>query len=340
MKHLSRRRFLVAGAAGSAALFAALVPMARVDDPVHVVGGGIAGASAALTIRAARPGARVILIERDPTRLAGRPGGTAEFLPPVPPVDHARLAAAGVGIAIDEVAGVDWDNRRLDLFSGRQSAFGMLVLAPGVAPRDEGIAGFDPVAQHMWPAAWGSAREARRLAGQLAALPANGHVVMRLPEDAGGLPAVAAHRALRIAMLLRRTRPAARLTVLDAATDSQAARIFAQLQTDGRAPAFPVMWLDARNGGQVLAVDAPHGILETTAGRLRADVVNFIPRQGAAEVARTAGLVDDSGWCPCDGQARSLLQPAALVIGDARKGAERNVPAALRQGRQVAALPV
>ncbi|WP_116134582.1 FAD-dependent oxidoreductase [Tropicimonas sp. IMCC34043] len=332
MQRPNRRRFLRSALAGTATLAAAsLFPKPGSAEPCLVIGGGPAGVSAALALRAARPGLPVTLVERDPTRLAAPAAEIAAFLRPAPPADVADLAAAGVSVVLDDVTEVDWASRRLGLFSGRRIAFGSLVMAPGVAPRDEAIAGYDAIARHVWPAAWGSPREARRLSGQLAAMADDGHVVLRLPEGAGGHPAVAAERALTIADFLHRTRPSARLTVLDAAPDSEAARIFAARLPVGGAAAR-VDWRNAAAGGRVFAVDASRGILETGAGTLRADVVNFVVPQGAAAVARLAGLVDDSGWCPCDAGARSLLNPDAIVIGDVRRNATRDLPGALAQG--------
>ncbi|MGC9420797.1 MAG: FAD-dependent oxidoreductase, partial [Rhodovulum sp.] len=230
---------------------------------------------------------------------------------------------------LDDVVGLDWRAARLDLFSGRRLAFDALMLAPGTAPLDEPIPGLDAVARHRWPAAWGSAREGQRLAAQLSALPETGHVVLRLPAPLSH-PRAALDRALRLAALLTRTRPAARLTVLEAGATPGLADRF-------RAGAAPGMtWLTGPEGGAVLSVDARAGTLETGAGRLRADVVNFVGLQGAGAIARAAGLADASGWCPVDAAGRSLHRPETLILGDARKGAIRQVAAALASARDAA----
>jgi hypothetical protein len=273
----------------------------------------------------AHPDTPVLLVERDPTRLA--PLAQGAFARPSAPVDVLRLQEVGVQIALDDVTGVDWTAQRIDLLSDRTLPFGTLITAPGIAAVEEGIAGVDPVARHLWPAAWGSEREARRLRGQLAMLPDNGHVVLRLPSDAGGHPQIAAQRALQIVQSTPKT---VRLTVLDADPEGRANRVFAdQVPPQERAR---IAWVGAQAGGTVTSVNASAGVLTTTAGDIRADVVNFVPRQGAAPVARAAGLVDNSGWCPCDGQGQSLLRPAAVVLGDARKTGLRSFAAAQAQG--------
>ena len=240
-----------------------------------------------------------------------------------------------MNLILDEATGVDWKRARLELFSGRRLPFAGLCLAPGLAPRDEGIAGLDARTRHHWPAAWGSPGEARRLMAQLAAAPEKAHVVLRLPADAGGLPAIAAGRALEIAAYLGRTRPAARLTVLDAAEASEAASIYTALASDlaGTQDGIRIDWRGRAKGGHVLEVDANRGILRTNAGEIRADVVNFVPASEAAQLAQEAGLTDASGWCPCFADGRSRLHRNAVVLGDARKGARRGVAIAQAQGR-------
>ncbi|TCO71621.1 pyridine nucleotide-disulfide oxidoreductase [Rhodovulum euryhalinum] len=330
MQSPSRRHFTlglaaVSALAGAGGLAATLRPGLR----AIVIGGGPAGAAAALSLRAANPAASVLLVERDPGRLSRAQEGIegAAFTRPRARADLDALRQAGVGVVLDDVVGIDWASARLSLFSGRTLAFDRLLLAPGTSPRDEAIPGLDAVARHAWPAAWGSAREARRLAGQLAALPERGHVVLRLPAEISH-PHAALTRAVDLARHLAAARPAARLTVLDGSATDDLASAFVRAVPNGVAAG--VQWRTAADGGIVRAVDARRGLIETDAGGLRADVVNFVPALTAGAIASTAGLVDHSGWCPCDTAGRSSLRRDVLVLGDARKSALRTLAGALR----------
>ncbi|WP_068114892.1 FAD-dependent oxidoreductase [Tropicimonas marinistellae] len=330
----SRRRFLQYSLGAMAPLAGAtFATRALASTPCVIIGSGPAGAAAALALRAAAPGTPVTMVERDPRRLMAR-GETqsSPFHRPAPSVRHLDLQTAGVELLLDEVATVDWSAGQVALLSGRRLDFERLVLATGSAPRPEAIAGYDRRTPHLWPAAWGSAREARRLTAQLAALPPRGHVVLRLPADAAGAPEVAAARALVLARYLARHKPSARLTVLDAAKNSATARIVSA----HRQPEDRMDWFGPGAGGSVRAIDAPRGLIETDAGALRADAVNFVVPQRAADVARNAGLVDSSGWCPCEPDGRSVLNPAAIVLGDARKSARRTLADAVAQGQTAA----
>lgn len=143
-----------------------------------------------------------------------------------------------------------------------------------------------------------------RLQAQLCSLPERGNVVLRLPARLAQPDAPLA-RAEALAAWLATHRPQARLTVLDGGDGSLGQ------QGKGR-------WLRAT----VLSVDADRG-------RIEADVVNFVPPQQAGHIARTAGLTDASGWCPCDAGGASRLRESAAIIGDARRDALRTVAGAL-----------
>ncbi|MBN2905381.1 MAG: FAD-dependent oxidoreductase [Rhodobacteraceae bacterium] len=334
MNELNRRRFveyLFAGAVATGACGLATSGL-RTRTRRVIVGGGPAGAAAALALRTARPDHPVLLVERDPRRLGRTEARTFERPAAGPDLDILRRA--GVEVVLDDVVALDWKAARLDLFSGRSMAFDRLLLAPGTTALQEPIAGLDNVARHLWPAAWGSAREARRLKSQLAALPEAGHVVLRLPNDVSH-PAAALNRALNFAILLDRKYPRGRLTILDGSPGSDLVERFHNRSTllglDPRAD-----WRTAANGGTVLRVDATRGEIETNAGLIQADVVNFVSPQGAGSIARAAGLIDTTGWCPTDAQGRSTCRPDVIVLGDARKEAKRTVAEALRSAKAAA----
>jgi sarcosine oxidase gamma subunit len=321
MSHVTRRTVLASLAATGAAA-ALLRSTPAMAECVVIVGGGPAGTTAALALRTAQPQTRVTVIEADTARFG--PSRATPFAPPESGVDAGLLASAGIEVLNDEVTGIDWSNGRIHLFSGRTQAFDHLGMAAGIASLPETIDGLTPMARHIWPAAWGSQREAHRLSAALSALPEAGHVVMRLPEMGLSHPEVALTRAQTLASVLMQTRPRARLTILDGQTDRTLQQSFS-----ASGGAVNTRWLGPDQGGRVLSLDAGRGLIETDAGPITADVVNFIPPQGAGVIARASGLTGADHWCPCDATGASLLQASATILGDARAGAMRTLPSAV-----------
>ena len=316
---------------------------------IIIVGGGPAGVSAALAARNADNGAQLLLIERDPGRLKPRIMKPHIVKPHVesqhienqngfqqPSLDGAMklLGEAGVGVALDEIEAIDWTSKTAHALSGRAFVFDEIVLAPGTAVRDEGIPGLDDRARHHWPAAWGSRREAKRLAGQLEQMPEDGHVIVRLPAGDVSHQQGLAHRTIRIAQYLNAKKSAATLTVLDTANIPGTAEVFAAAAAKGGF-GDRVKWIGG-DRAQVLSVDAEAGEIATPLGSLKADVVNFITSQEAGPIAHASGLTDKSGWCPCGADQRSLINPAAFVVGDANRFARRSIDGAMQSGRRAA----
>jgi Sulfide dehydrogenase [flavocytochrome c] flavoprotein chain, central len=335
MQRLTRRRLVSGLMAGGAVLAAGDLATSLSRQPsrrrILVVGGGPAGISAALAVRAADARAQLLVIERDPQRLRPEAEGNLSFERPNAAEGLRRLQQAGIELALDEIEDIDWRQMRARTFSGRRFSFDEIILAPGTGVRDEQIVGLDAIARHTWPAAWGSAREARRLVSQLMAMRDGAHVVLRLPAGDVSHPSGLAHRSVEIADLLARTKPRSKLTVLDAGSASQAKKVFDSIAKNASSTRL-IEWLGPEEGGLVVAVDVAQGRLETSRGVMKADVVNFVTAQRAGEIANKSGLVDKTGWCPCGADQRSLINSNAIVVGDATLLAQRTVKGAQKSG--------
>ena len=69
---------------------------------------------------------------------------------------------------------------------------------------------------------------------------------------------------------------------------------------------------------RIIGVDAKAGIVETDLDVFEAAVLNIIPAMTAGAIAGSAGLTDESGFCPVDGASmRSRFDNNIFVIGDA-----------------------
>ncbi len=79
-----------------------------------------------------------------------------------------------------------------------------------------------------------------------------------------------------------------------------------------------VEWFSPEVHGGILSVDARAGSVETDFDTFEGALLNIIPAQKAGAIAATAGLTDDSGFCPIDAASmRSTLDENVFVTGDA-----------------------
>jgi sulfide dehydrogenase [flavocytochrome c] flavoprotein subunit len=120
-----------------------------------------------------------------------------------------------------------------------------------------------------------------------------------------------------VADYLKRHNPTAKIIALDAKNGFSKQPLF----QDAWEELYPGMveWRGASNDGRVVRVDTNEMVVETEFGdKVKGDVINVIPPQFAAAIARAAGLAADSGWCPIKPDSlESTRVPNIHVIGDA-----------------------
>ncbi len=79
-----------------------------------------------------------------------------------------------------------------------------------------------------------------------------------------------------------------------------------------------IEWYGPDVHGGIEGIDVNAGTVETGLDTFKGAMMNVIPAQKAGEIAASAGLTDDSGFCPIDAASmRSTVDEAIFVIGDA-----------------------
>lgn len=318
MSELSRRQLLglsLGMLAGVPALHAGEVPQGK----VVVIGGGFGGVTLARTLRHIAPTLTVTLVERrasyitcpfSNTVLAGlRELDSLRF-------DYHALREAGINVVQGEARAIDTDRRRVHLADGSRIEWDRLVLSPGVQMQWSAIAGYDrEAAQHM-PHAWQAGPQTALLARQLQAMDDGGTVLISVPPAPFRCPPGPYERASLIAHFLQRSRPRSKVLILDANESFSKQALFEEAW-DTLYPGM-IERIPASQTGQLRAVDARHGILETDFDRFHPAVANVIPPQRAGAIATLAGLDEGLGFCRVDPRSfESTVVPGIHVLGDA-----------------------
>jgi sulfite dehydrogenase len=322
---LSRRSVLGAGVAATLPLFgcASRGDGAASLGRVVVVGGGYGGATAAHYLRLWGGAIDVTLVERD-AMFVSCPlsnlviGGHQQMADITRP--YGALEALGVKRIQAEVAAIDAARKQVRLADGRTLPYDRAVIAPGVdfVPGEvEGLAG--AAAQQSILHAWKAGPQTLALRRQLQDMPDGGVFALTIPPMPYRCPPGPYERACLVAGYFKQSKPKSKVLLLDANPEIQSKKVLFE-----RAFAEHYQGLiEYRPNNELKQVDAATRTAKFDFDDVKADVLNVVPPQRAAELVRSAGLVNiNNRWVGVHWLTmESTAAPGIHVIGDAVFGA-------------------
>jgi sulfide dehydrogenase [flavocytochrome c] flavoprotein chain len=324
MKSWTRREF---GSLTGAALLTALGPppaLGQAKARVVVVGGGIGGATVA---RYLATGGAVDVTLVEPRRIYPACFFSNLYLAGLRPFEslnhgyEALTTQYSITVVHESAEAIDPAAKTVALNNGSKLSYDRLVVAPGVAFKDRALEGYDEAAMEIMPHAWNAGPQTKLLRQQLESMEDGGLFVLVVPPNPFRCPPAPYERASLVASYFQRSKPKAKILILDAKDSFNAQDLF----QDAWNRHYPGMieWLPAQFTGGVKAVDAKTRSVITAGETFKAAVANVIPAQIAGRLAQQAGLADQSGWCPVDPVTfESTLQPAIYLVGDAIIGGD------------------
>ena len=317
----SRRRLIGAAATIGGLALAGCVTRSASTGPsigrVVVVGGGFGGSTAARYLRLWGGNVDVTLVERNP-EFVSCPlsnlvlGGYRQMADITR--GYAGLKTLGVKVMQDEVSAIDVASRRVRLAGGGELPYDRLIVSPGVDFMNEQVGGLDVAFEggqilHAWKAG----PQTMALRRQLVDMPDGGVVAISIPRVPYRCPPGPYERACLVASYLKTHKPRSKILVLDANPEVQSKKALFER-------AF------AQHYAKVLEY-RPNTELKEVAGKVarfefedvKADVLNVVPPQRAADLALRAGLVTINGrWVGVDWLSmESTAVPGVHVLGDA-----------------------
>jgi len=321
MNTLNRRDFLRwVGATGIAASAVPWAHAAKHGGQVVVIGGGFGGTTCAKYLRRLDPKLQVTLVTADKSFV------TCPFsnmvlggLRKIDSITHNYGALAkqhGVKVVVDTATQVDPVGKKVTLKSGKTLGYDKLVLSPGIDFKWDAIAGYSAKAADKMPHAWQAGPQTLTLRKQLEAMKDGGVVVIAPPGNPFRCPPGPYERASMIAHYLKQHKPKSKVLILDAKDKFSKQGLFEA----GWKQVYPGMieWVSGKKGGAVDKVDVKAMAVYSGADKHKAAVANIIPPQKAGAIAFTAGVTDDTGWCPVNqGTFESTKHKDVHVIGDA-----------------------
>ena len=315
---LNRRQWLGAGLAGGLVLAGcASAPVGPSIGRVVVVGGGFGGATAARYLRLWGGNVEVTLIERN-AQFVSCPvsnlvlGGHKQMADIT--LGYEGLRAVGVKVVQGEVVAIDAAARKIRLAGGNELAYDRLIVSPGVDFMFDQVGGLSAALDrgeitHGWKAG----PQTLALRRQLEAMPDGGVFAMSIPMAPYRCPPGPYERACMVASYLKTAKPRSKVLVLDANPEIQSKKAL-----------FERAFKQHYEG---LLEYRPNAELKEVAGRVakfefedvKADVLNVVPPQRAADLARSAGLLTvNERWVGVNWLTmEATAAPGVHVLGDA-----------------------
>ncbi|MCG6966437.1 MAG: NAD(P)/FAD-dependent oxidoreductase [Chromatiaceae bacterium] len=319
MAHFTRRKFLqVAGGAVAVSSLGFPAIVGAASKKVVIIGGGVAGATAAKYIRMADSSVDVTVIEPNKqyyTCFLSNEVLSGHRKMESITVTYDGLKGHGVNVVHDTVTDIDAAGKTVKTAGGQSFAYDRCIVAPGVSFKDN-IEGYDEAAMQTMPHAWKAGEQTVILRKQLEAMPDGGVVAIAAPPNPFRCPPGPYERACQIGMYLKEHKPKSKVIILDAKEKFSKQGLFTQAFE--RYYKGIVEWVGADKGGKVTRVDAKTNTIYTGDTAHKVAVANIIPAQQAGAIAIKAGLTDEKGWCPIDGRSfESTIHKGVHVIGDA-----------------------
>lgn len=306
---------------------AMVLPDTGATGSVVVVGGGMAGATAAKFIRLwGGSNVKVTLVDQNATYFSSIMSnlvlnGSMTMTQLTYNYDKLRTLY-GIDFVQGSVVGivppVGTGTGSVKLADGRVLVCNKIVLAPGI--EFDAVPGLTPALQENYVThAWKAGAQTTKLAAQINSMPAGGTFVMTIPAAPYRCPPGPYERACIVADYLKKNKPGSKVIVLDANPFIQAERV-------GFERAFSVTHagvIDYRPSQTVssVAVSTTGGkhTVTTNSGAYLADVLNVIPSHKAGKIITDNPALANVGgrWAGVDVRSyESTGVPNVYVIGD------------------------
>lgn len=319
---LSRRDFLQWSAAAGAATLAGCSTSPSTGASagrVVVIGGGIGGGTAAKYVKLWAPDMDVTVVERDAgfiscpiSNLVLAGNATMADISR----DYSGLAARGVKVVRDTATAIDPVAKTVRLAGGSTLAYDRIIVSPGVEYLYDSMPGLNNAsAQTQVLHAWKAGPQTLALRKQLESMRDGGVFVLHIPLAPYRCPPGPYERICQIADYFSRAKPKSKIIALDSNQD-----------VVSKAGLFKAVWsgqykgmIDYRPNSEIADVDVKGMTVKLQFDDVKGDVINVVPPQRAADIARQAGLITaNNRWCGVDWMTcESTAVKGVHVLGDA-----------------------
>jgi len=224
------------------------------------------------------------------------------------------LTALGVKVVQGDVTGIDAAGKKVRLAGGQELAYDRLILSPGIDFMTDQVGGLAAALdsgriQHSWKAG----PQTVALRKQLTDMADGGVYAISIPKVPYRCPPGPYERACMVAAYFKQAKPRSKVLVLDANPEVQSKKALFERAFTQHYKGI----LEYRANAELK--EAAGTVAKLEFEDVKADVLNVVPPQRAADLARSAGLVNvNNRWVGVNWLTmESAVAPGIHVLGDA-----------------------
>ncbi len=292
---------------------------------IVIVGGGIAGASAAKYLRLLNPFVHITLIE--PKEQYIFCPGSNEIFPGWKSVKDLTVSYSSlknryqIKIIKDIALKIDYKNKQVSLARGNSLSYDKLIVSPGATLDYERVEGYNlKLAQSRFPAAWHVSPQTLLLKKQILSMRKGGTMIVSIPKPPYRCPPAPYERATFIAHMFKKHNPTAKVLILDSQDrfvfDNVYPYYWEKYFNFGRKDAL-IERIRPKDGGHITKLDAKTQTLIGQNGeKFKGDILNIIPPHKAGMFALNNALTKGD-WASVEYQDYSSTKKRDIyILGD------------------------
>lgn len=190
-----------------------------------------------------------------------------------------------------------------------------LILSPGINFKND-IDGYNSEDRTIVPHCWNGTKDIFNFKKRLNDLEKKSTIIISAPDYPYRCPPAPYERASLLANFLKRKKINFKILILDSKDSFTKKDIF--LNEWRNYYKESIEWISKSNGGKVVYFDKKENYVKTSNGsKFKADFINIIPNQKAADILTRSGLNGDKDWCNVNPMTFELNDFRDIfVIGD------------------------
>jgi sulfite dehydrogenase len=229
---------------------------------------------------------------------------------------YEGLRSRGIRVIRDTAIAIDAEKRQVSLAGGQTLPYDRAVVSPGVEFMFDQIPGLKSAdAQSRILHAWKAGAQTVALRKQLESMRDGGVYALQIPMAPYRCPPGPYERVCQVADYFKKAKPKSKILVVDSNPDITSKKGLFLAAWNGSYKGM----IEYRPNSEIADVDVKGMTVKLQFDDVKADVINVVPAQRAADIAVRSGLITaNNRWCGVDWTTcESTAVKGVHILGDA-----------------------